>query len=100
MPHLPSRPDDHDPGSAGRAFFAGHQRHVIIYPTRTQIALVKNSQPSSQRNCLVTRSFELFALNQGLHTLPFAGPENTPSRSPPSSCPSSPTACSPCVLSD
>jgi hypothetical protein len=41
---------------AGRAFFAGHQRHVMIYPTRTQIALLKNSQPSSQRNCLVTQS--------------------------------------------
>ena len=36
----------------------------MIHPTRLQIALAKNSQPSSQRNRLVSRSSELLAVSQ------------------------------------
>jgi len=47
--------DDHYPSSAGSGFFAGHKRHVMIHRARPQIALSKNSKPSSQRNRLVAR---------------------------------------------
>src|SRR6516225_6445995 len=100
MPGIPSRPDDHHQGSAQRALFDGHRRHVTIHSARPPIALSKNSQPSSQRNRLVSRSSKLFAVNQGPHTLPFVGPEKIPNRSPPSSFPSLLMACSLYVLSD
>jgi hypothetical protein len=72
----------------------------MIHSTRPPIALVMNSRPSSQRSGVVLRSSKLFAVNQGLHTLPFATPEKIPNRSPPGSFPSSPMACSLYVLSD
>ena len=94
MPGLPSRPDDHDQGSARSALFASDQRHVMIDRVQPPIALAMNSRPSSQRSGVVLRSSKLFAVNQGLHTLPFAGPEKIPNRSPPGSFPPSPMACS------
>src|SRR6266480_4405233 len=100
MPHLPSRSDDHYPGSAGRAFVASHQRHVMIHPARPQIALAKNSQPSSQRNRLVARSSETLALRQESHIPPCTSPQRSTNCSPTSSFPKQPTVCSLFVLSD
>jgi len=54
MPHLPSRPDDHYPSSAEVRFFAAI-KDLMIHRARPQIALSKNSKPSSQRNRLVAR---------------------------------------------
>jgi len=53
---------------------------------------------STESSCLT--EFKTLAVNQGLHTLPFVGPEKIPNRSPPSSFPSLLMACSPYVLSD
>src|SRR5437879_7687848 len=93
MPHLPSRQYDAYQGSAGSAFCADHQRHVMIHPARLHIALSKNSKPSSQRNRLVSRSSELFAVSQESHILPCAGPLKFPYRGPPHSLQHLPTTC-------
>src|ERR1700730_11182646 len=78
MPHLPSRPDDHYLSSAGSAFFAGHQRHVMIHRARPQIALSKNSKPSSQRNRLVARVLNTFRSAKNPHSVRYKPPEVSP----------------------
>src|SRR5215831_4449719 len=70
MPRLPSRPDDPCCQSARSQLLAGHQRHIMIQPTRLLIDLAQNSNPSSQRNRLVTQSSEPFAVAQESHVLP------------------------------
>jgi len=45
----------------------------MIHPARLHIALSKNSKPSSQRDRLVLRSSELFAVSQESHILPCVG---------------------------
>src|SRR6266446_4045677 len=83
MPSLPSRPHDHRYHSGRGSLFAGHQRHIMIRPTRLQIARSKNSKPSSQRNRLVARSSEPLAVSRESHILPCVGPLKSPCRDPP-----------------
>src|SRR5215471_21654224 len=94
MPRLPSRPDDPCCQSARSQLLAGHQRHIMIQPTRLLIDLAQNSNPSSQRNRLVTQSSEPFAVAQESHVLPLCSTGEFFQRSPPSSIEQSPAACS------
>src|SRR5215469_15599441 len=66
----------------------------MIQPTRLLIDLAQNSNPSSQRNRLVTQSSEPFAVAQESHVLPLCSTGEFFQRSPPSSIEQSPAACS------
>jgi len=50
----------------------------MIRPTRLQIALAKNSKPSSQRNRLVARSSEPLAVSRESHILSCVRPAEVP----------------------
>src|SRR6516164_1976809 len=84
MPRLPPRPDDPWCQSARSSLLAGHQRHIMIQPTRLLIDLAQNSNPSSQRNRLVTQSSEPFAVTRESHILPLCSTAELSQRSPPS----------------
>jgi Multicopper oxidase len=73
---------------------AGHRRHIMIQPTRLPIDLARNSKPSSQRNRLVARSSEPFAVTRESHILSLCTTAELSQRSPPSSIEQSPAACS------
>src|SRR5215471_8425038 len=94
MPRLPSRPDDPCCQSARSQLLAGHQRHIMIQPTRLLIGLAQTSNPSSQRNRLGTQGSEPFAVTQESHILPLRSTAEFSQRSPPSSIEPSPAACS------
>src|SRR5215467_10735049 len=66
----------------------------MIQPTRLLIDLARNSRSSSQRNRLVARSSEPFAVAQESHVLPLCSTAELSQRSPPSSIEQSPAACS------
>src|SRR6266853_302766 len=85
MPSLPSRPHDHRYHSGRGSLFAGRQRHIMIHPTRLQIALAKNSKPPSQRDRLVARSSEPFAVSRESNILPCVATLKSSCRAPPNS---------------
>jgi hypothetical protein len=94
MPHLPSRPDDHDPDFC--------RKGVLRRPsmTRHDLSHANTNRPRQKLAAVESKELSCHTVNQGLHTLSFAGPEKTPSRTPPSPRPSLPMACSPCAVSD
>jgi hypothetical protein len=51
----------------------------MIQPTRLLIDLAQNSRSSSQRNRLVARSSEPFAVTRESHILPLCSTQNSPS---------------------
>ena len=57
----------------------------MIQPTRLLIDLARNSRSSSQRNRLVARSSEPFAVTRKSHILPLYSTADLSKRSPPSS---------------
>src|SRR5437016_14453707 len=100
MPGLPSRPHDPHPPSRQGSFFASYPRQLMIHPVHLQVALSKNSQPSSQRNRLVQRSSEPLAANQESHILLCTRLRKSPNPCPPSLLPQPFTACALFVVSD